>query len=146
VSRTAERSDPQAPGHPEVTGLRPTVVGTYLSLRCGWCEHHFESYQPTIAGIAVGQHVCPECSGRCVVSPEDFETALVRYLPGQGLDDMAALSEEATWVAETWHRPEPLARSMTYRGVSLGPPTERELLACITLGLMAALKSQKDRP
>ena len=120
------------------------MAGTYVFLRCGSCEHAFESYQPTIAGLAVGEHICPTCSVSCVVSPEEFETALARYLPSQSLEEMADLTEEATRIAETWHRPETLARLLTYRGIPLGPPTERELLASITLGLVAALNNSKD--
>ena len=126
---------------PKIVALRPTVVGTYVSLRCSACAHEFESYQPTVAGIPVGEHSCPECSAGCVVSPEDFEVAVAGYLPGGGIEHMTELTRKATRIAETWHHPEALASLLTYRDVALGPATERELLASITLGLVAALKN-----
>jgi hypothetical protein len=143
VGRTAEHSRPSGTRCPKIIDLRPTVVGTYVSLRCGACEYEFESYQPTLAGMAVGMHTCPKCSVRCVVLSEDFDTALAHYLPSQSVEYMADLTKEATRIAETWHRHETLARLLTYRGIPLGPATERELLASVTLGLVAALKDGK---
>jgi hypothetical protein len=145
VGRTAKDSNPGGAASPKIVDLRPTVVGTYVSLRCSACEHEFESYQPTVAGLPVGEHTCPECSVSCVVSPEDFEVALAGYLPGGSVQHMTELTEEATRIAETWHRPEALANLLTYRGVALGPATERELLASITLGLVTALKDGESR-
>jgi len=121
------------------------VIGTYLLLRCRACGHEFDAYQPTIAGLAVGEHICPGCSATWIVAPEDFEAAVAHHLPSRSLEEMEKLTEEATWVAETWHRPETLARLLTYRGVGLGPATERELLAFITFGLAATCGDAKGR-
>jgi hypothetical protein len=95
-----------------------------------------------VAGIPVGEHSCPECSASRVVSPEDFEVAVAGYLPGGSIEHMTELTQEATRIAETWHHPEVLASLLTYRDVALGPATERELLASITLGLVAALRNE----
>ena len=61
--------------------------------------------------------------------------ALARYAPAGTLDEMARLTEEATRIAQSWHRAGDLGRVLTYRGVNLGPGTERGLLSHITLGL-----------
>jgi len=123
---------------PEIVGVRPAVTGIYLTLRCQGCGAHFESYQATVLCIPVGELACPACAAPCAVSTVDFDAAVERYLPYQTPDEMKRLTAEATRVAESWHRHPAFASILRYRGVDLGAPMERELLATITLGLAQA--------
>lgn len=139
----AEGSQPSEPTDqktrtPGIIGLRPAVTGVFVLLGCRSCKQAFECFQPTVAGVALGRHVCPNCHDLYEVKPEDFEAALDRFLPPRGVEEMIALTEEATRVAETWHESPPLARLLTYKGFNLGEPTERFLLSHITLGLYPA--------
>jgi phage FluMu protein Com len=126
----------------EITGIRPDVVGVYLSIRCRKCAGLFETYQTTIAGLAFGNHSCPLCRADNEIQPEDFANALDRFLPAQSQDAMVNLSNEASRIAENWYRREPFATLLTFKGVNLGEPTERFLLSYITLGLFAAQRQR----
>ncbi len=123
-----------------VVGLRGSVWGLYLTLRCRGCRKIFEVYQPTVAGIAVGGHVCPQCGVRSEVLPETLEEALVRFFPSYSYQEMAGLTEEAARLAENWHQVKPLPRVLSYRGINLGEPTERWLAAFFVQGLLQTLK------
>lgn len=123
---------------PEIIGLRPSVTGVFVLLGCRSCKQAFERFQPTVAGVALGLHACPNCHDLYEVKPEDFEAALDRFLPPRSLEEMTAVTEEATRVAETWHQSPPLARLLTYKGFNLGEPTERFLLSHVALGLYPA--------
>jgi hypothetical protein len=123
----------------EIIGLRPTVTGAYVQLRCASCQQEFESYQPTLAGVPVGTHGCPGCGATSRVTAERFAEALDSYAGALTLDEMARLTAEATRIAETWHGVDAVARLLKYRDVPLGPATERGLLASITRGLVKAL-------
>lgn len=120
---------------PEIIGLRPAVTGAYLTFNCRSCSKPFAGFQPTVAGVAVGQHRCPDCGALYSVGPEEFEAALDRFLPERSFEEMAAITEEATRIAESWHQVEPLRGLVTYKGINLGAPTERYLMSHITLGL-----------
>lgn len=138
--RAQEGRGPEAPrgagvGRPEIVGLRPSVTGVFVSIRCRSCSGAFESYQPTVAGVAMGRHECPRCHDVWEVSPEVFEAALDRYLPPRSFEEMVEVTEEATRIAETWHQDATLAEILTYKGMNLGALTERYLLSYITLGL-----------
>jgi hypothetical protein len=122
----------------EIVGVRPVVTGVYLTLRCSTCRSSFESYQATVLCVPAGDHCCPTCSSSVSLGWADLDAALSRCLPYQEPDEMARLTEEATRVAESWHRSAPFASLLTYRGIDLGPAMERELLATITLGLAQA--------
>jgi hypothetical protein len=126
----------------DIIGLRIQIDGAYLLLRCQSCEHRFECYQVTFAGVAIGQHICPQCHAVCEVWPKDFEVALDCYMPPKTLGEMMRIAAEATRIAETWYRIEPLAGILTYQNLNLGEPTERELLAFINLGLYRALSGE----
>jgi hypothetical protein len=122
----------------EIVGVRPAVTGAYLTLRCGACASRFESYQATVLCVPAGDHCCPTCSSSVRVGWAELDAALSRYLPYQEPQETARLAEEATRVAESWHRSAPFASLLMYRGIDLGPAMERELLATITLGLAQA--------
>ena len=122
----------------EIRNLRPDVVGVFVTLGCVNCGHEWEAYQPTSLGLAFGSHQCPQCSARCAVSPEEFAAALDHYWPEPSRKEMIGLTNEATRVTEDWHRVEPFASALTYRGVNLGEAAERFLVSHVTLGLRAA--------
>jgi hypothetical protein len=128
--------EPSTPS--EIVGVRPVVTGVYLTLRCGACRSRFESYQATVLCVPAGEHRCPACSASVRVGWAELDAALARHLPYREPHEMARLTEEATRVAESWHRSAPFASLLTYRGIDLGPAMERELLATITLGLAQA--------
>lgn len=134
TSKAESESPPEAKS-PEIIGLRPAVTGAYVTLRCRSCSHSFSGFQPTVAGVAVGQHRCPNCGALYGVGPKEFEAALDRFLPERSFEEMVAITEEATRIAESWHQREPLCGLVTYKGINLGSPTERYLMSHITLGL-----------
>jgi hypothetical protein len=132
-----------APVESPIIGLRPAVTGVFASLRCPACATVYERYQPTVAGLAFGYHVCPACQHPVEVLPDVFDALLDRMLPPVDEQLMLAISREATLIAQRWYRVPSVARLLTYRGINLGEPTERELLAFIVSGLHAGLHSQE---
>ncbi|MGD0626834.1 MAG: methyltransferase domain-containing protein [Thermodesulfobacteriota bacterium] len=120
---------------PEISGIRPADTGIFISLRCRACGKEFESYQTTIAGVPIARHICLHCRTIHEVEPEIFLAALDQYLPGATFQEMIQITEEASRIGETWYRSPTLADLLTYRGVNLGEPMERELLSFITTGL-----------
>lgn len=123
---------------PGIIGITPSVVGLVVSVCCHACQHRFESYQATVGGLAVGTHRCPRCGAGHAVMPDAFEADLDRLLPALSLQEMRELTTEATCIAEGWHRVEALASVLQYRGIPLGPATERGLLSVISNGLAAS--------
>lgn len=119
----------------QITGMRPVVTGAYISIHCNQCATEFESYQPTTAGIPIGRHFCPACHAIHEVWPETYLEALDRFLPSASFQEMTALTEEASRIAETWYLTPTLAGLLTYQDINLGEPTERELLSYITSGI-----------
>jgi hypothetical protein len=69
---------------------------------------------------------------------DEFAAALDHYWPEPSRKEMIGLTNEATRVTEAWHRVEPFASALTYRGVNLGEAAERFLVSHVTLGLRAA--------
>jgi len=132
----------QTPHRPEVTKIRPTLSGIDLHLRCANCRYEFPSDQHTIGGVPVGEHVCPACFATHALSPEDFFAALQRLLWPQSLHEQLQLTEEAKRLTETWYRGTAIAQSLTYRGINLGEPIERELL----FQVVSALRKSKQHP
>lgn len=124
----------------EILEIRPSVVGMTVVVCCRACARRFESYQGTIGGLAVGVHCCPRCGACHAATPDAFETALDRLLPAPGVQEMRELTTEATRIAEGWHRVEALVGVLQYRGVPLGPATERGLLSFISAGLAASTR------
>ena len=133
-------SDPQAP---LIVGLRPAVTGAFITLQCQKCNHTFENYQPTVAGVGLGRHNCPQCQSSYIIRPGNFEQALTEYLPKLEIDDMVQMTKEASRITETWYENPLLAELFTYRGLNLGEPAERVLLSWITLGLYQARLQQE---
>lgn len=126
----------------DITGLRPDVTGVFVSLRCSGCATAFEAYQPTVAGLAFGQHACPRCGAVSEVAPEDFAAALDRFLPEERWEELVRLTGEATRVAESWHQMPELRSILRHRDVELGPATERQIVALIAAGLNAAARRE----
>ena len=122
----------------EIRNLRPDIVGVFVTLACPQCSHSWEAYQPTTLGVAFGSHPCPKCAAVLTVSPEEFATALDGFWAEPSREEMIALTNEASRVTEDWHRAEPFASALTYRGVNLGEAAERFLVSHVTLGLRAA--------
>ena len=114
---------------PLIVGLRPAVTGAFVTLHCQKCDHTFEIYQPTVAGVGIGKHHCSQCRSSYVIRPDEFEQALTTYLPELELDDMVQMTKEASRITETWYENPLLAELFTYRGLNLGEPAERVLLS-----------------
>lgn len=127
-----------------VIGLRPAVTGIFVNLRCPACATIYERYQPTVAGLAFGHHVCPTCQHAVEIRPELFDALLDRMLPPLDEQMVIAISREATMIAQRWYRVPLVARLLSYRGINLGEPTERELLAFIVSGLHANLSQERQ--
>ncbi len=128
---------------PEIVDVRPHVAGVDVTIRCRVCGHTFDRYQPTVAGAALGRHICPQCQAVYEVWPEEFIKVLDRFLPPRDFEEMLRMNEEVTRIAGTWYQAKPMASLLTYRGVNLGEPTERELAAFITQGLYAAQEGRE---
>lgn len=134
----------KATSEPPVVGLRPAVTGVFVSVRCPACSTIYERYQPTVAGLGFGRHMCPSCRHVVEIWPDTFDALLDRMLPPLDEHMMIAISREATLIAQRWYRVPSVARLLTYRGVNLGEPTERELLAFIVSGLHASLNRERQ--
>jgi len=126
----------------DLIGVRGSVFGIFLTLKCPECQHVFEVYQFTVAGIAIGRHCCPQCRTDLTVPPETLNAALKKYLPLRTYKEFAELTEEAARLAENWYRTHPLDQVLTYRGINLGEPTERWLAAYFIQGLIKTLEQQ----
>lgn len=122
--------------------LRPAVVGVFADLACPNCGSEREVYLATIMGITLGSHECPACSAVQTIAPEDFASALDRLWPEPPVEEIVALTNEATRVTELWHRHEPFTSALRYRDVNLGEAAERFLLADVTLGLLHATRGE----
>ncbi len=123
------------PGSVNIIAIRPAVEGTYISIQCRSCSNLFTSYQPTVAGVAIGQHKCPNCQEVHKISPEDFESALDNIIPARNFEQIKQHLAEASTIAESWYRIEGISQFMIHRGLNLGQPAERGLLSVITQGL-----------
>ncbi len=95
----------------------------------------FEHFLATVAGLGFGRFECPDCRSGQEIFPEDFFTALGRFLPTRNKEETGQLTQEADRIAEKWYRNNSLAELFSYRGVNLGEPTERALFTYISLGL-----------
>ena len=124
-----------------ITGVRPDATGIFLTLRCAACGNERESYQPTIAGFACGQHACGECAAIYEVEQEDLEDALDAYCPRGSLEDMAALTAAATRGTETWQAGPEIAAALADDGVCRGPVIEGGRLAFLRAGVVGRLGS-----
>ena len=140
-SRGAHRGKPAQPT--QILDVRPDVHGAFATLACG-CGARFERYQPTLAGVGVGQHACPGCGSTVHVHPEEFVAALADVLPEDDPNLATELTERASATAESWYCEPGLAGALVHAGVELGPPTERALLSAISLGILRARAA--DRP
>lgn len=129
---------------PEVLALRPHRGGCTLTLRCSACAHVFEVEQDGIGGVAFGHHACPGCAAEHAVWPDDFAVAVVRAF-GRDLGETSREAEVATALTESWHRAPVFRALLQHRGIDLGPPTERELLGCISEGLRTARTARERR-
>lgn len=130
----------------EITGMRPFIHGLYITVRCRNCGTSFERYQPTVAGIAVGKHACPQCATLYEVQPVGVIEAMDRLIPRRSVQELARVTEEASRVCESWYRAPPFAEVLSFEGVNLGEPAERELLSFISQGLCAAACSPPHDP
>jgi len=60
------------------------------------------------------------------------------------LAEGARAAEAATVLAQSWHRNHAFRELLSYRGVDLGPPTERELLGAISEALDQLALARED--
>ena len=132
-------------GSIDVVALRPVVTGIFITLSCRNCGNQFESYQPTVAGLGFGQHVCPGCQTVYEFGPEDLQSALDMFFPHCKLDEMLQIKKEGSRIARAWHQDGHLADLLNYKGINLGQPTERVLLSFILTGLFRAHKLKQEK-
>ncbi len=135
-------SEPRA----EIVDLRCEIAGAFATLECGACSQRFEGYQLTVGGIPFCEHVCTGCGAKLRIMPEDFIRALDRHLPACSTDEITALMNAATDVAETWYRSDGIAPLLAYRGLDLGPPTERELMSFVSSGIYRSHTRGQRKP
>lgn len=128
----------------KIVDLFYSGVGVHVILSCCECNSEFKAYQPTVAGIAIGQHECPNCKSVIKIVPDDFEKELERLFPSNNFEDIKHIILEASRIAESWYRFEPFSSLLDYKGINLGEPTELGLLPDITRGLKQA-QSVKDK-
>ena len=119
---------------PEILEIRPFRGGCELVLGCQACASAFEVRQETLGGLVFGWARCPDCGEGHDLRPDSF-CAAVEKLFGCDLAETAREAEWATGLTESWHQNPALRSLLLYRGVELGPPTERELLARISEAL-----------
>jgi hypothetical protein len=128
-----------SPLRPDIVGVRPTINGVVLTLRCRRCEVGFDSFQPEVAGVHLGSHSCPGCGGVVDVLPEDLAPALERLLPTLTYDEMGELTEEASRISVTWYTHPLVEAALTHGDQPLGPATELYLQPHVTAGLLIDL-------
>ncbi len=119
---------------PEFLEIRPFRGGCELVLGCHACASTFEIRQETIGGLVFGWARCPVCGEEHELRPDAFCRAVEQTF----VCDLAETAREAEWateLTESWHQNPVLRSLLLYRGVELGPPTERELLAPISEAL-----------
>lgn len=121
-----------------IVELRPHLRGVRVTLACGDCAVRFEAEQPGLGGIPVGAHPCPECGAELRVDPDQLGDALVRGCPDRSIATLTLLTEQASALAEGWHRDPELREHLRHGEVELGPPTERELMGWISLAVQRA--------
>ncbi len=116
----------------DIIAIRPAVEGTYITIQCRSCSNHFTSYQPTVAGVAIGQHKCTNCQEVHKISPENFESALDKIIPARSFEQIKQHIEEASTIAESWYRIEGISQFLIHCELNLGQPAERGLLSFIS--------------
>ena len=120
--------------HPSILEIRPFRGGCEFALGCNACASTFEVRQETLGGLVFGWAHCPACGAEQELRPDAFCAAVERLFAC----DLAETAREAEWVTElteSWHQNPVLRSLLLYKGVELGPPTERELLARISEAL-----------
>lgn len=125
--------------------MRSDVLGLFVEICCRQCGERFERFQPMLAGLCFGEHACSTCGTVEPVRPEDILARLAEVVPETNEFGGPALARAASQIAEGWHATPPLERLLVYRGVRLGPPTERELMPLFVRGLQRAHADRKAR-
>ncbi len=119
---------------PTILEIRPFRGGCELVLECHVCASTFEVRQETLGGLAFGAAHCPACGAEHELHPDAFCAAVEQSFPC----DLAETAREAEWASElteSWHQNPVLHSLLLYKGVELGPPPKRELLAPIRAAL-----------
>ncbi len=120
--------------HSRILEIRPFRGGCELVLECHACASTFEVRQETLGGLVFGAAHCLACGAEHELRPDAFGAAVEQSFAC----DLAETAREAEWateLAESWHQNPVLHSLLLYKGVKLGPPTERELLARISEAL-----------
>jgi hypothetical protein len=125
---------------PEITAVRPSINGVFVTLRCAGCGGAFESMQHEVAGIHVGTHACPSCGARQDVRPADFAAAIERHLPDVSWDTMGAITEDASAIATRWYASPSIAGAVVHEGVDVGSCVELYVQPHITSGILLDLR------
>lgn len=115
----------------QILAFRPYRGGCGLDLLCSACGQTFVVRQGTLGGVVFGHHACPACRTEFDLFPDEFTAAVARVFP-VALAEGARAADVATQLAQSWHRSHAFRELLSYRGVDLGPPTERELLGILS--------------
>jgi len=118
----------------QILAFHPYRGGCGLDLRCSACGHAFSVRQGALGGVVFGRHACPGCATEHDLFPDEFAAAVSRVYPVE-LAEGVRVAEAATVLTQSWHRNHAFRELLCYRGVDLGPPTERELLSAISEAL-----------
>ncbi len=127
----------------DIVDVRGDIRGTHISYRCRSCQHVFESYRETLAGVSCGSYPCPSCGERAELSPRVFVEFASQCFPYSDLGNLVDLTNEASRIAREWYRHPKIAAVLRHRGVDLGEPTERELLSFVSDGLLRERRRAK---
>lgn len=128
-----------------IVAIRADLHETRVLVRCAGCAHQFDVALVSVAGMPVGEHPCPACGATWVCEPEGVCRALEASVYGGEVDVLCRRTREATRVAERWYTITPLDRLLRYKGVDLGPPTERELLGSFSEAVMRGAAREVER-
>ncbi|MCG8605212.1 hypothetical protein MJD09_09465 [bacterium] len=120
----------------DIRDFYPSLRGWIIIIGCPKCGQTFEALQPTIAGVALGEHICSECQTKIEVCPNDLVAAFLRYVPKLTPEEEAkTLATDADQVASAWYRTDFLSGILYYKGINLGEACEKALLRHIMFGL-----------
>ena len=127
-----------------VLGVSLKQSGPILKIRCQACQVIFDSPQPTMGGVPIGDHTCPQCEHAYATDPEVFLPIMSQSFERCNFSRAASRNAEAMRSATTWHRDDPWRDVFDYKGVDLGPPTEREIAGSFTEAFVIKKDGSKE--
>ena len=129
----------------KILEIWPEVIGIRVRLECPRCRAVGEYFQISLTGMPIGVHPCGACAAPLGVLPEAFLHALDTWLPSCPPEVITELTTAASDIAESWYQAPEIDAVLRHADVRLGPPTERELLSFISLGLYREYAQTRGR-